>query len=318
MQIDRILFSTDFSPAAAQALHWAQHFAQRHEATLHLLHVVPQYDTDWFGGEKASMSVEQMQDRAEQEAAEGLKQIEPDFERTGIRTKRIIRHSMNPADTILAVASELGADLIVTGTHGREGLAQLILGSVAEKVVRRAPCPVLTVGAAAPDQPDIRRVLAPIDFSEPSKSGLRLAKTVAATHEATLDMLFVAEERMLPVFSDTGIPRLSTLKMDPEIVNDAVRGLEQLSASVGGPEVAAQGHVAEGKVPRQILRFAETHDVDLIVMATQGLAGLDRLLIGSVTQRVMRAASCPVLTLSGASHADEAVDVQATPDQAEG
>ena len=165
-------------------------------------------------------------------------------------------------------------------------------------VVREARRPVLTVGAEAPDQPSIQRVLAPIDFSDASKAALGLAKQVASANEALLDLLFVAEERTMPMFSDTGIPRLSRIKMDPEIVNNAVEGLEQLNASMGGPDVSAQGHVAEGTVPDQILQFVKTHDVDLVVMATRGLSGLNRFLLGSVAERVVRAAPCPVLTLN--------------------
>lgn len=303
MQLNHILVPTDFSPAAEHALHWAVYFAQAHNAQLHLLHVMAQYDADWFGTEHASVPVGQMQDHMQRDAEEGLARLAPDPERTGVQAERIIRHGVDVDEIILSTADEVGADLIVTGTHGREGLAHMILGSVAEKVVRRARRPVCTVGAAAPDTPDIQRILAPVDFSAPSKHALRLSKELAATYGARLDMLFVAEERTMPVFSDTGIPRVGTVKMDPDIVNNSVEALEQLNAHLGGPEVPARGHVAEGNVSTHILRFADTHDVDLLVMATRGLTGLNRFLLGSVTQRVVRAASCPVFTLN--VHEDE-------------
>lgn len=298
MELNRILVPTDFSPAAKHALHWALRFARSHDATLHLLHVVAQYDPDWFGADDGAVPVGQMKEALHQETKEGLERIAPDPETTGVQSQYEIRHGIDAADEILSAADSIDADMIVTGTHGREGLAHVILGSVAEKVVRRARCPVLTVGAEAPDTPSIERVLAPVDFSEPSKKALRLAKDVTATYEAQLDVLFVAEERTVPVFSDTGIPRLNRLKMDPEIVKDSARALEQLSENLGGPDVPVHGHAAEGKVPKQIVRFAETHDVDLIVIATRGLSGLNRFLLGSVTQRVVRAAPCPVLTLN--------------------
>ena len=317
MQLNHILVPTDFSPAAEHALHWAEHFARQHGATLHLLHVVAQFDPDWFGANDATVPVGQMQAQLQRDAEESLKRIAPDPNDTGIRTQQLVRHGIEPAESILTVADEVSADLIVTGTHGREGLAHVILGSVAEKVVRRAHRPVLTVGAAAPDPPAIQRVLAPIDFSDPSKEALRFAKDVAAANEADLDLLFVAEERTMPVFSDTGIPRLSTLKMDPEIVNNAARGLEQLNGSIGGPEVAARGHVAEGEVPEQIIRFAETHDVNLVVMATRGLSGLNRFLLGSVTERVVRAAPCPVLTLNAHEGKDDEQTAEAASATAE-
>jgi nucleotide-binding universal stress UspA family protein len=298
MEINQILIPTDFSPAAQHAQQWALRFAQSYGATLHLLHVVAEYDPDWFGDDHTAMPIAQIRENRYREAKEGLAQLAPDPDATGIQVQHEIRHGMDVANAILTVGDEIDADLIVTGTHGREGLAHVLLGSVAEKVVRRARCPVLTVGTEAADQPSIQRVLAPIDFSDPSKYALRLAKEVTATYSAQLDLLFVAEERTVPVFSDTGIPRLNRLKMDPEIVKDSSRALEQLSDSTDGPDVPARGHVAEGDVSKQVVRFAETHDADLIIMATRGLSGLDRFFLGSVTQRVVRSAPCPVLTVN--------------------
>lgn len=298
MNIRRILLPTDFSPAAEHALHWALHIARALDATLHLMHVMADHNPEWFGAEDVAAEGSPARERLEEEAREELEQVAIEAEKSGVSTRRTIEYDLNVADAILEVAREEEVDLIVTGTHGRKGLTHLILGSVAEKVVRRAPQPVLTVGRKAPDPPAIRRILAPVDFSEPSKEALRLAKDVAAAFEAQLDLLFVAEERTVPVFSDTGIPRVNTIQMDPEIVKDAARALEQLNGSVGGPDVNAHGHVAEGDVSKRIVHFAETHDTGLIVLATRGLAGLDRLLIGSVTQRVMRTAPCPVLTLN--------------------
>lgn len=298
MDIQRILVATDFSPAARHALHWALQFARTHDATLHLLHVMAEYDPEWFGPEESVPRAGQVRQQLEKETREGLERLASEVQQGGVSVQHEIRHSLDVADTILDYAGEVDASLIVTGTHGRQGLSHVILGSVAEKVVRRAHRPVLTVGAEAPDQPTIERILSPVDFSESSKRALHLAKDVAATYEARLDLLFVAEERTVPIFSDTGIPRLNTIKMDPEIVKDSARALEQLNASVGGPDVRAHGHVAEGEVPEQIVHFAETHDVNLIVIATRGLSGLNRFLIGSVTQRVVRMAPCPVLTLN--------------------
>lgn len=296
MKIRHILVPTDFSPAAQHALHWALRFAQKHDARLHLLHVLAEYDGEWFGPEDGMPRGDEVRMQVEREVREELERITPGVETSGVYTEHEIRYSLDVADTILEAADDVEADLIVTGTHGRKGLSHVILGSVAEKVVRRARRPVLTVGTEAPDQPAIRRVLAPVDFSEPSKQALRLAKDVTASYGAQLDLLFVAEERTVPVFSDTGIPRLNTLRMDPEIVEDSGRALAQLNDSIGGPQVTAHSHVVEGDVAEQIVGFAKEHGADLVVLATRGLSGLNRLLIGSVTQRVVRTAPCPVLT----------------------
>lgn len=305
MHIRRILVPTDFSPAAEHALHWALHFAKKYDATLHLLHVMADYDRAWFGAEEETPPAAAREEAFEEEVHAGLEQFVAEADKQGVAARYEVQYSLDVADTILEAAEAEGVDLIVTGTHGREGLSHVILGSVAEAVVRRADRPVLTVRTEAPEAPDVQRMLAPVDFSEPSKTALRFAKDVAAAFRARLDLLFVAEARTVPVFSDTGIPRLNTLKMDPEIVKDAGRALEQLNGNVGGPDVEAHGHVAEGTVPEQIVRFAATHEVDLIVLATRGLSGLDRWLLGSVTQRVVRTAPCPVLTLNAGEGKEE-------------
>jgi nucleotide-binding universal stress UspA family protein len=140
-------------------------------------------------------------------------------------------------------------------------------------------------------------VLAPIDFSDHSKDALGAAKTFASAYQARLHLLFVAEQRTVPTFSDTGIPGVGVVEMDPEIVKNAERALEQLDENVGGPEVQSAYHVREGNVSRDIVDFAETSGVDLIVMSTRGLTGVSRFLLGSNTERIVRVAPCPVLTI---------------------
>jgi nucleotide-binding universal stress UspA family protein len=154
-------------------------------------------------------------------------------------------------------------------------------------------------------------ILAPIDFSDHSRDALRVSKVFSNQYEARLHLLFVAEKRMVPTFSDTGLPGVGVVEMDPEIVKNAEKALQQLDENIGGPAVQSAYHVQEGNVSENVIDFAETHGVDLIVMATRGLTGVDRFLMGSNTERIVRVAPCPVLTLPTQAAGEE----DGTPDE---
>jgi len=141
--ITRILVPTDFSATSDVALDYAVTVAKRFGASLHLLHVVDDpFVGGAFGSEMYITSVPAMRVHLVDEAASRLSHLLPQCRRVAARTEvRVGR----PADVIREVAEEHGFDLIVMGTHGRTGMAHLLLGSVAEKIVREAPCPVLTV-----------------------------------------------------------------------------------------------------------------------------------------------------------------------------
>ncbi len=198
------------------------------------------------------------------------------------------------------MAAELGADLIVLGTHGRRGATRLFLGSVAEEVVRHAACPVLTSREAADPQPPAapQRVLLPVDFSAPSRRIAALAAELAGRWGATLQLLHVLELPPLPSFYGL-LPDATALE---RLRQDAAEELATLAATtIGGDGVHWEGAVSRGRAAEEIVRFAAEHGGELIVMPTQGRGGFDRLLLGSTAERVLRMAACPVLTLNAAS-----------------
>lgn len=141
--ITRILVPTDFSAISEVALNYAITVARRFGASLHLLHVVDDpFVGKTFGSEVYITSVAAMRVHLVDEAAGRLSRVLPECGRVPARTEvRVGR----PQDVIRAVAEQHGCDLIVMGTHGRTGMSHLLLGSVAEQIMREAPCPVLTV-----------------------------------------------------------------------------------------------------------------------------------------------------------------------------
>ena len=304
----RILFPTDFSACADEALAYATDLAERCGATLHLLHVVDELDPDWFGATDVTSRAVDLRDDIKAKAERRLRDLATD-RGNGIDTTIALRSSSEVNQAIVDYAREKSIDLIAMGTHGRRGLGRLVLGSVTTTVLRRAPCPVLTVreGSTQMDgeAPVVQNILAPIDFSTASYDALKVADGFAGTYAAHLRLLFVAEERTVPTFSDTGLPGLGVVKMDPEIVDNAEAALRQLHDRVDGWAPGRSFHVEEGQAAETIAAVAERTDSGLIVMATRGRKDRDRFWVGSTTERVVRGASCPVLTLRASTVEEE-------------
>ena len=301
MTLNHLLLPTDFSACADEALAYAAELADRFGATLHLLHVVDEMDPDWFGTADAEERAGALRDEMEGTAKARLRDLTARDTGASVETTVALRSSVDVDQAIVDYAEEEGINLLVMGTHGRRGLDRLVLGSVTETVLRQAPCPVLTVrqGAVpvASGTPAFQNVLAPIDFSEASHDAVTMADGVAEAYRARLHLLFVAAERTVPTFSDTGLPGLSVVKMDPEIVENAEAALRQLGERLGGRAPESAYHVREGRVAATIVEVAQAEAMDLVVMATQGRQGVDRFWVGSTTERVVRRAPCPVLTM---------------------
>lgn len=225
-----------------------------------------------------------------------------------------------PVDVVIVeghVAAEIVSrakqtDLLVIGTHGRSGFDRLVLGSVAEKVLRTAECPVLTVPrAAAGTTPGstvvFKRILCPIDFSDCSTNALNYAMSLAQEAEAHLTVLHVMTYEM-ELTADMSENLLAYSHLNREAFRRACEdnSRERLNASVPDAVRAyctVDTLLATGKPYREILRVANEPHADLIVMGVQGRGAVDRMFFGSTTQHVVRQAVCPVLTLKSDSRA---------------
>ena len=141
----QILVATDFSEPAEVALTYGRSFARSYGATLHVLHVVDDIATRATELTAGFVGVDRAQKEMEIEAGRQLEAFIDDEDRRELHAQAVLITSSTPAQTILAYAAQHRVDLIVLGTHGRTGLSRLFMGSVAQHVVRLAPCPVLTV-----------------------------------------------------------------------------------------------------------------------------------------------------------------------------
>ncbi len=143
--LKRILVATDFGEASDAALAYGRELARTFEADLELVHVVENILSRGFGAEGYVAAYPELQQEVEDAAERQLNATLSVEDREVLRTKAVLLKSNAPAYTIVDYAKEHDFDLIIMGTHGRGAIAHLLMGSVAERVVRTAPCPVLTV-----------------------------------------------------------------------------------------------------------------------------------------------------------------------------
>jgi nucleotide-binding universal stress UspA family protein len=208
----------------------------------------------------------------------------------------------HPATEILRAAAAAGADLIVLGTHGVGGFEHLLLGSVAEKVLRRAACPVLTVPprVRATSILPFRRLLCAVDFGEPSRAALELARSIAAEGDSDLVVLHVLEAGALADDEPLAYRNMSVPEYRQERERAAAAQLAEWTAALPpSPPVRIATRLASGKPYREIVGVSIEDRIDLIIMGVHGRNPLDLALFGSTTNQVIRRATCPVLTVRG-------------------
>jgi len=143
--LKNILVATDFSEPSDAALMYGRELASRFGATLHVFHAVQDIYTGTFGAWGYVLAPPDLQQQIEDDARHRVNELLIDSDKSGPATVPVVVVSSSPAQSIIDYAKDHGIDVIVMGTHGRGGLAHLMMGSVAERVVRLAPCPVLTV-----------------------------------------------------------------------------------------------------------------------------------------------------------------------------
>jgi nucleotide-binding universal stress UspA family protein len=212
------------------------------------------------------------------------------------RSIRFLERYGEPATEILGTAAAVASDVIVMGTHGRSGLQRLLLGSVAERVMRRSQTPVLVVPPGfrkdAHDRISLTSVLCAVDFSEPSRRAVDVAASIAATARARLVIAHALEwseeletqpgdGRSLPSSEDDAIARINEL-----LTSEMREG--------AGPEIA----IGYGQPADEVLRTAHERHVDLVVLGIRRRNPIDLAVFGSTAQRLIRDDAFAVLTVT--------------------
>jgi nucleotide-binding universal stress UspA family protein len=301
MKLEKILVATDFSEQAAVALHQALRIVRRKGAELILLHVseLPLPDPE----QVLRPELATLHRTSEEHLASVRDQLDALWRnalRQGANVTKLIAQGWVD-EAIVAAAAETAADLVVVGTHGRARLERLLLGSVAERVVRLAETNVMVARREPePRRGDaFRRILVPTDFSEPAEQALDLAVWLAAP-DAHVEIFHVLR---LPYVIGFGFPELAgAATMEIERWRTGAREEAQergrkLAATAARPDVRLEVALAEGAPAPEIHRRLEEERYDLVVMGTHGRRGVRRSLLGSVAEATVRHAPCSVLTL---------------------
>ncbi len=291
LQIERILCPFDFSEFSVRAYDYAQSLARHYHAKLYLQHVVdftlPSYAYyadaryiadyfEWFRNDARS-------------------HLEGFVKRPGAcgAPPECVLDQGVPTNSILSFAEERRVNLIVMGSHGRKGVDRVTLGSVTEKVLRKASCSVLVVRRPGHDfvspgnERDpihLRRALFCTDFSEYSMKALEHAVSIAAEYGAELTVLYVLED--MPTSGDLqSVTKPLLARLEGEITSGARE------------RCTVKPLVRVGKPYLEIIQQAAETQTDAVIMGVRGRNALDLAVFGSTTDRVIQLGPCPVLAV---------------------
>ena len=283
MKYKKILVPVDFSEFSDKAVEFAIHLGKHYDAQITLFHVGLSLDGNFFEEilrEQAGYVETQMQLYIN------------DVKSNGLSVQSTVIPGDSEAKEILRFISKNDLDLVIMGTHGRTNLKDVLLGSITQKVVRLSQVPVLTVRhARKKSKPE--NILVPIDFSVHSKGAKDYAISLAEELNAKLTFLYVVENKIHP-YDYENRDYNKAMALMPPLHEKTIKRLKEF---VGYYEKGAEYMIREGKAYKEIIKYAESHGSDLIVMDTMGMTGLMRLLMGSTAEAVVALAPCPVLVV---------------------
>jgi len=293
LDIRRILCPTDFSDASRRALEQAGMFASWFGAAvtvLHVSHPPPVIEGPVsFAAPPAGISHASVC-QARTALAESARLLRT----AGIVVDELVLEDYDPEGRILEQAASINADMLVMGTHGRTGLGWLFVGSVTDHVLRKAPCPVLTVppSASRTANPPFKRVLCAVDFTPPSLEAVQFALRLVQEGNTRLTLLHV-----LPDALSGEAPARDTPAHRRRCDEAALYRLRAMVPPDAWAFCEPQTRVLRGTSYRAIVEVAAGEGSDVIVMGVGCKHVLDRLFVGSTTNQVVRHAGCPVLTV---------------------
>ena len=301
IDLHRILCPVDFSEPSLRALRHAVAFADWYESGLTALYVNPTLPIEG-GADVGTFAVGSTATAVMEARTIAVAQDLRGFVKRAAGDRPVdveVEAEPGIAEVIVARASSLPADLIVMGTHGRTGIKRLLLGSVAERVLRTAPCPVMVVpphDAVPTETVSFKHIVCAIDFSDSSLAALRWGLSLAQETDAYLSLLHTIEVppelRGSAVLTDEEVDELNASARA-----DALNRLRSLIPPQAVGFCSIDTATATGEAAHAILRFAAEQKADLIVMGAQGHGAIDRFIFGSKTRDVIGAATCPVLTV---------------------
>jgi nucleotide-binding universal stress UspA family protein len=298
----QILLATDFSEGSQRAFAYATAVARQYGSVLSVVHVIPPEPRDPIPLEPLPRQL----NRRRLDAEEELKKL-------GARMNNLDHHLLleqgSVWDALARVVQREKIDLLVLGTHGRGGLKKLVLGSVAEEVLRLAPCPVLTIGPHVPpagsDIIEFRRILFLTDFGPASLRAFPYALSLAEEHQAKLVLLHMvspmpAADLTPPAYGSSAYVADEFMKWQRTMRDESTSKLRLLLPDDAKLAVEPEYVVGTDFLPEGILDLAATHKTELIVMGANRTPSprLAAHMPWALTHEVICQAKCPVLTVN--------------------
>ena len=288
-----ILAATDFSATADHALDFACRLAKVFGAKVHLVHV-----RILLEGRQQNQELQEELERLDANHDRQTQQaLAKHADQARVEVDTHLVRGLSVSESLLETALDLQCDLLVMGTHGRRGLRHLLLGSVAEEIMRTATVPVITVRESAnTEERSAGRVLVSHDFSERSSSAVAVAREWALALGSEVTLVHVVEPVVYPEFYAVDV-------MPDEVLHRIEERSVEAMKATAAEHLQGVGHTLEvvtGRAVDALLDAADPAHFDLVIMGTRGLSGLQHLLLGSVAEGVVRRSRIPVLTVRAA------------------
>jgi nucleotide-binding universal stress UspA family protein len=302
VSLRRILCATDLSEASLQAVSHGIFLAAEFQARLLLCHCIDLPAPAIYG--EAYLAPEEQLKRHIAYAEERLAEL-MEGQHVTWESMVVVGHA---ADEIAQLAGEKGADIALTATRGYRGLKRMLLGSVTERLMRILPCPLLVIPAAedaasgpTPETLRFERVMVGCDFSPDADLAFQHGLSMAQEFQAELHLVHVIET---PLYTETLRPVFAHRPASTSVIREFLQSkLEELIPEEARHWCRPVIRLEEGQPYSRLLAYADANAIDLIVLGTRGHGLIGTMLVGSTTDRVIRRAGCPVLSVCPDSRA---------------
>ena len=297
MQFKNILCATDFSDFSNRTVRYGIALANEFDSKLFVCHVIDLSSVAIYG--EFQLDPVGLQDRIMNDANEQLQEL---IGGQQIDWEPLISVG-HAADEISRIVEEQDMDLVISATRGRSGLKRLILGSVTERLMRTLSCPLLVVHspdkalASSDDQEvNMKSILIGCDFSPDSEVAFEHGLSLAQEFQSELHLAHVVETSIYQQLHKTESPVEEELQQ--EIQTRVIKKLQDMVPEEARNWCKPQTSLLEGHPYEELVKYAEKNKIDMIVLGTRGHGLVKSLFIGSTTDRVVRNAPCPVLSVS--------------------
>ena len=297
LPLRKILCSTDFSDCSAAAVRYGIALAAELNATLYVCHVVDVPFAGMYG--EANPDPVQLERRSKAYAQEQMKNLIGDSD---ISWESIVTIG-HTADEIARITAENGIDLVVSGTHGRSGIKRFLLGSVTERLMRVAACPLLVVRGTGKSEFRLRKILVGCDFSAFSGLAVRHALNLAQEFESELHLMHILEWSVYKDVIRAGSEILDDIRSD--VATQMREKLEELVPEDARHWCRPVITLTAGQPHEELSKYALVNDIDLIALGVRGRGMVETLFVGSNTDRLIRQAPCPVLSVRPIENREE-------------